>query len=66
MVVLIAVVIGYLNLEGKIIIIEELDSATEVMKNSESLINNAKLITENITKNVSTERISDNFNDGNS
>ena len=66
MIVLIAVVIGYLNLEGKIIIIEELDSATEVMKNSESLINNAKLITENITKNVSTERISDNFNDGNS
>ena len=59
--ILMAGIIGYLNLEGKIIIIEQLDSATEVRKNSEFLINDAKSITENITKSILTDGISDKF-----
>ena len=53
-------ILGHLSVEGKIIVIEQTNSVTEGMKNLEAIINNIKIITENVTNYISEESTHDN------
>lgn len=53
--ILVVCLLAYLSVEGKTIVIEQTNSATEIMKNSETIINNIKIITENVTDDISKE-----------